>query len=72
MYNLSYNKLLKFSNVEWSVFTFLIDVLSVAVREKLDLLLKLLLLSCGLFLQVGLLRAHRQSQPVCVLLNGHV
>lgn len=60
---------------EWSIFTcsnvtFLIDLLSVAVRKNLDLLLKFLLLSFGLFLQVGLLWAHWQSQSVCVLLKG--
>lgn len=50
-------------------FTFVIDFFSVTVRQSLDLFLKLLLFSLGLFLQVGFIRAHRQSQSVCVLLQ---
>lgn len=49
--------------------TFLVNVFPVSVGQSLDLLLKLLLLSLGLFLQVGLVWAHRQGQAMCVLLQ---
>ena len=54
---------------QMSVFTFVIDFFSVTVRQSLDLFLKLLLFSLGLFLQVGFIRTHRQGQSVCVLLH---
>lgn len=50
--------------------TFLVDLFFVAVGQSLDLFLQLLLLGLGLFLQVGLICAHGQSQSVCVLLRG--
>lgn len=49
--------------------TFLINLLPVFVSQSLDLLLKLLVLSCGLFLRVVVVGAHGQGQPVSVLLQ---
>lgn len=52
--------------------TFHIDLFPVGVRQGRDLPLELLLLLHGLFLQVGLVWAHGQGQPVSVLLQGHL
>lgn len=50
------------------IVTLLVDVCPVGVRKSLDLPVKLLLFLFGLLLQVLLIRAHGQGQPVRVLL----
>lgn len=51
------------------IITLLVDLSPVSIRQNMDLLLELLLLFFGLFLQVVLIRAHGQCESVGVLLQ---
>lgn len=51
------------------IFTLLVDLSPVSIRQNTDLLLELLLLFFGLFLQVVLIWAHGERESVGVLLQ---